>query len=79
MQAGWTEETSHQNYAVETSTVDMEPGFTAHYIAYSMEWHKFWGLETEQRARGSTKYSRAKVQPGGNQYVCISSGVSSAS
>jgi hypothetical protein len=44
MQAGRTEGTSHQNYAVETSTVDMEPGFTAHYISYSMAWHRFWGL-----------------------------------
>lgn len=55
MQAGRTEGTSHQNYAVETSTVDMEPGFNAHYIAYSMAWHKFWDLETEQGARGRAK------------------------
>jgi hypothetical protein len=52
MQAGRTEATSHQNYAVEKSTIDMEPGFTAHYLAYSKAWHKFWGLETEGEPEG---------------------------
>ncbi|PPQ83588.1 hypothetical protein CVT26_001413 [Gymnopilus dilepis] len=44
-QAGRSEGTSHQNYAPETSNVDMEPGFTAHYVAYSMAWQKFWGYD----------------------------------
>lgn len=44
MQAGRTEATSHQHYAVEKSSIDMEPGFTAHYIAYSTAWQKFWEL-----------------------------------
>ena len=63
LQAGRTEGTSHQNYAIQTSTVNMEPGFIAHYLAYSTAWHRFWGLETEQGAKGSAKMSRNKGQP----------------
>jgi len=47
LQAGRSEGTSHQHYAPEKSTVNMEPGFIAHYVAYSCDWHKFLGLETE--------------------------------
>ena len=47
LQAGRTTETSFHNYAVEKSVIDMEPGFTKHYITYSCAWQQFWGLDLE--------------------------------
>lgn len=47
LQAGRSTQTSLQNYAVEKSVVDMEPGFIEHYISYSRSWQNFWGLDLE--------------------------------
>jgi hypothetical protein len=55
LQAGRSTETSLQNYAVEQSVIDMEPGFTDHYISYSRAWQAFWGLDLE--GIGNIQYS----------------------
>jgi hypothetical protein len=54
LQAGRTTATSLQNYAVEKSVIDMEPGFIHHYIMYSRSWQRFWGWDME--GKDNTQY-----------------------
>jgi hypothetical protein len=44
IQAGHTSQTSNAHYAQE-DIVGVDSGFRDHYIAYSLAWHKFWGLD----------------------------------
>jgi len=46
-QAGRSEGTSQQYYAVEHGPIKLEPGFITHYIEYSKRCHNFWMLKTE--------------------------------
>jgi len=45
LQAGHTSQTSHQHYAWEEKIVGVDTDFRDHFIAYSLAWHKFWGLD----------------------------------
>jgi hypothetical protein len=44
LQAGHTSQTSNEHYARE-KIVGVDSGFRNHYVAYSLAWHKFWGLD----------------------------------
>ena len=46
LQAGRTEATSQQHYAVEKTCIPTDPAFIHHYISYSKDWHSLFGLNT---------------------------------
>jgi len=45
LQAGHTSQTSNAHYAQEEKIIGVDSGFRNHYIAYSLAWHEFWGLD----------------------------------